>query len=147
AGLRGIPRPRLRDADGSYDDLATARFDKSAPARLCKKGDRGMTDENTLLDVKGLSVRFGGIHALNNVSFQVRKGSITALIGPNGAGKTTVFNCLTGFYKATSGSIRLRERGGGELDIVKVLGEPFRATDFINPVQLASRLYYKMFGG
>lgn len=50
-------------------------------------------------------MRFSGITAIENLSFEVAEGSITALIGPNGAGKTSVFNCLTGFYKATSGQI------------------------------------------
>lgn len=57
------------------------------------------------LEVQNLSVSFGGIHALQNVSFHVKNQSITAIIGPNGAGKTTLFNCVTGFYQATSGDI------------------------------------------
>ena len=64
-----------------------------------------------LLQVQGLTMRFGGIVALNNVNFEVQPGSITALIGPNGAGKTTVFNCVTGFYKATEGDILLDSEG------------------------------------
>lgn len=99
-----------------------------------------------LLAVKDLSLRFGGIVALNKVSFGVEKGSITALIGPNGAGKTTVFNCLTGFYKASDGTIIL-DRDDEKTDIVKILGESFRATDFINPIAFAKRLRYKMSGG
>ena len=59
----------------------------------------------TLMQVKDLSMIFGGIIAVDNLSFEVEKGSITALIGPNGSGKTSAFNCLTGFYKATKGSI------------------------------------------
>ena len=58
-----------------------------------------------LMQVKDLSMIFGGIIAVDNLSFEIEKGSITALIGPNGAGKTSAFNCLTGFYKATEGSI------------------------------------------
>jgi branched-chain amino acid transport system ATP-binding protein len=58
-----------------------------------------------LMQVKELSMIFGGITAVDNLSFDVEKGSITALIGPNGAGKTSAFNCLTGFYQATRGSI------------------------------------------
>lgn len=54
-------------------------------------------------------MRFGGLRALAGVSFEVSRGSITALIGPNGAGKTTVFNCITGFYRPTSGRIVLVE--------------------------------------
>lgn len=105
-----------------------------------------MLIKNPILEIKDLTVHFGGIIALNKVSFKVEKSSITALIGPNGAGKTTLFNCLTGFYKATSGSILLNT-DNGRVDIVKVLGEPLKASDFINPVALASRLRYKMFGG
>uniref|UniRef100_UPI0013D6A86E ATP-binding cassette domain-containing protein n=1 Tax=Escherichia coli TaxID=562 RepID=UPI0013D6A86E len=51
-----------------------------------------------ILDVTHLSMRFGGIIAIGDLSFSARRGQITALIGPNGAGKTTVFNCITGFY-------------------------------------------------
>lgn len=60
-----------------------------------------------LLRVDHLTMRFGGLVAVNNLSFTARAGDITALIGPNGAGKTTVFNCITGFYKPTEGRIAL----------------------------------------
>ena len=58
-----------------------------------------------LLSIKGLSVRFGGVVALDNVSFDVNAGQICGLIGPNGAGKTTLFNCLSRLYQAGTGSI------------------------------------------
>lgn len=60
-----------------------------------------------LLDVANLTMRFGGLTAVDQVSLQAHAEQITAIIGPNGAGKTTLFNCLTGFYKPTSGSIKL----------------------------------------
>jgi len=60
-----------------------------------------------LLTVEHLTMRFGGLVAVNDLSFTARHGEITALIGPNGAGKTTVFNCVTGFYNATEGRIAL----------------------------------------
>jgi branched-chain amino acid transport system ATP-binding protein len=63
---------------------------------------------NDILSVENLTMRFGGIVAVNDLSVTAERGKITALIGPNGAGKTTVFNCITGFYKPTSGAIRLR---------------------------------------
>jgi branched-chain amino acid transport system ATP-binding protein len=63
-------------------------------------------DKNTLLEVEHLSMKFGGLMAINDLSFNAYEGEITALIGPNGAGKTTVFNCITGFYKPTMGMIR-----------------------------------------
>ena len=64
-------------------------------------------DGATVLRVEHLTMRFGGIVAVNDLSFEVKNGSITALIGPNGAGKTTVFNCITGFYKPTEGRLAL----------------------------------------
>ncbi|MBO3275282.1 ABC transporter ATP-binding protein [Pseudomonas schmalbachii] len=107
-----------------------------------------MSDPRTdkILSVEHLMMHFGGIKALNDVNLDVERHSITALIGPNGAGKTTVFNCLTGFYKATGGRIELNTQGKS-IDVIKVLGEPFRSADFVNPAQFGSRLYYKMFGG
>jgi len=63
-----------------------------------------------LLAVEGLMMRFGGLLAVNNVALELRPQEIVSLIGPNGAGKTTVFNCLTGFYKPTGGTIKLREQ-------------------------------------
>ena len=99
-----------------------------------------------VLSVEQLSMQFGGIRALHEVSLGVQRGSITALIGPNGAGKTTLFNCLTGFYRASAGSIRLYTHGRAT-DVLQVLGEPFRPGDFVRPRQFASRLWYKLFGG
>ncbi len=59
----------------------------------------------SLLEVRDLDLRFGGLQVLHGLSFAVPQGSISSLIGPNGAGKTSVFNCLTGFYRPNSGSI------------------------------------------
>jgi branched-chain amino acid transport system ATP-binding protein len=58
-----------------------------------------------LLTVRNLTIRFGGITALNDVSFDVAEGHITGLIGPNGAGKTTCFNCITRLYEPSSGEV------------------------------------------
>lgn len=78
-----------------------------------------------VLKVENLMMQFGGIRALSDVSLQVKRNSIFALIGPNGAGKTTVFNCLTGFYKASGGKIELNVRGE-QTNVIKLLGEAFR---------------------
>lgn len=82
------------------------RKDEMPPAR---PGD--------LLVVDHMTMRFGGLVAINDLSLRARIGEITALIGPNGAGKTTVFNCLTGFYKPTEGRIALLEGEAGAADI------------------------------
>lgn len=67
---------------------------------------------DTILKVEHLSMRFGGLVAINDLSFEAKRGEITAVIGPNGAGKTTVFNCLTGFYKPTGGMITMQHENG-----------------------------------
>ena len=69
-------------------------------------------NSDTILKVEHLSMKFGGLMAINDFSFEARRGDITALIGPNGAGKTTVFNCITGFYKPTMGMITLQQKDG-----------------------------------
>jgi branched-chain amino acid transport system ATP-binding protein len=61
-----------------------------------------------MLETSGVSIRFGGLQALQSVSFRVGEWEIVGLIGPNGAGKTTAFNCVSGFYRPNSGTIRLR---------------------------------------
>jgi branched-chain amino acid transport system ATP-binding protein len=66
-----------------------------------------------LLDVEHLTMRFGGLVAIDDVSFEAAEKQITAIIGPNGAGKTTVFNCLTGFYKPTVGRLALNHPMAG----------------------------------
>ena len=67
-----------------------------------------MSAAGAVLRVDHLTMRFGGLVAVNDLSFTAARGEITALIGPNGAGKTTVFNCITGFYKATEGRMALQ---------------------------------------
>lgn len=67
-----------------------------------------MAREDLLLEVNGITKRFGGIVAVENVSFKVHEGEVISIIGPNGAGKTTVFNMLTGVYKVDEGTIRFK---------------------------------------
>jgi branched-chain amino acid transport system ATP-binding protein len=75
-----------------------------------------------VLTVDHVTMRFGGLVAVNDLSFRVGRGDITALIGPNGAGKTTVFNCITGFYKPTEGMMTLRHRDGAEFLLERLPG-------------------------
>jgi branched-chain amino acid transport system ATP-binding protein len=77
---------------------------------------------DTLLTVTNLTMRFGGLTAVNALSFNAKRGNITAVIGPNGAGKTTVFNCITGFYKPTSGSIAIAHTPGASMLLDKLPG-------------------------
>ena len=73
-----------------------------------------------ILSVDRLTMRFGGIVAVNDLSFDAERRNITALIGPNGAGKTTVFNCITGFYKPTSGAMRLTHDDGRHIRLERL---------------------------
>jgi len=83
-----------------------------------------------LLSVEHLTMRFGGLIAIDDLSFSASRGEITAIIGPNGAGKTTVFNCITGFYKPTTGRLLLSQGEGAaaDLDALTASGRRFRKT-------------------
>ncbi|MNJ15126.1 Glutamine transport ATP-binding protein GlnQ [compost metagenome] len=102
--------------------------------------------DDVILSVEHLMMHFGGIKALSDVSLKVKRNQIFALIGPNGAGKTTVFNCLTGFYKASGGKIELNLRGT-RTNVIQLLGERFQLGDFVSPKRFINRVHYKMFGG
>ncbi|MGN7613010.1 ABC transporter ATP-binding protein [Magnetococcales bacterium HHB-1] len=99
-----------------------------------------------MLAVQNLNMRFGGIQALNQISFDVQPNQITALIGPNGAGKTTVFNCVTGFYHPTSGSVRF-SNAQKSIDIIEILGQRLQWKNCLEPKKFLRRLYYQLFGG
>ena len=81
-----------------------------------------------LLELKNLTKAFGGLLAVNDVSFQVEKGEIVGLIGPNGSGKTTTFNCINQFFPVTSGDILFKGKsiigpnGSGKSSLLKLLG-------------------------
>ena len=73
-----------------------------------------MKQMRPVLDVNELVMVFGGLRAIDGINFQIREGEIVALIGPNGAGKTTFFNCITGIYEPTSGSVMAYPASGEE---------------------------------
>ena len=77
-------------------------------------------NRDPILTVEHVSMRFGGLLAVGDLSFNAYRGDITALIGPNGAGKTTVFNCITGFYRPTAGMITMH-RANGEQHVLERL--------------------------
>src|SRR5262247_4086184 len=103
---------------------------------------------DAMLTVAGLTKRFGGFTALNNVSFEVREGEILGLIGPNGSGKTTAFNCISGALVPTAGSIRFRgeDIGGLTPDAICHRGlartfqipRPFRKLSILENVAVAA---------
>ncbi len=81
-----------------------------------------VAEASALLAVESLTMRFGGLTAVKDLSFEVKGREITAVIGPNGAGKTTVFNCITGFYRPTSGALRLQPPGATPVALQKLPG-------------------------
>src|SRR5690606_3218222 len=101
-GCADVPTGRRRDGRGRGmnarpDPTAIAPQDDVAPGGL-------------LMDVRNVSLAFGGLKALTDISFDVRKGEIRAIIGPNGAGKTSMLNVINGFYTPQEGSIIFRGR-------------------------------------
>src|SRR5207248_3683902 len=123
--FRTVPRifpisdARVRPRHGGHHGLAAARVDRDAKpfgaahppeiggAHIGPRGYRMNAAVDPILELEHVSMRFGGLLAIADLSFTAKRGAITALIGPNGAGKTTVFNCITGFYRPTSGMMRL----------------------------------------
>lgn len=75
--------------------------------------------DNTVLKIDNLSIAFGGLKAVDNLSFDIKENEVFGLIGPNGAGKTTVFNCITQFYKPNSGNILFKANDGSVQDLLE----------------------------
>lgn len=98
----------------------------------------------TLLSVDRLTMRFGGLTAIDDLSLDVPAGKITAVIGPNGAGKTTFFNCLTGFYKPTVGSVRLNHPQRGTLQLEALASHQVARTAQVVRTFQNIRLFPKM---
>lgn len=97
-----------------------------------------------LLRVEHLTMRFGGLVAIDDVSFDAADREITAIIGPNGAGKTTVFNCMTGFYKPTVGRLSLCPSGGREFLLERMdgfrIGQKARVARTFQNIRLFPRM-------
>ena len=118
-----------QDLERSYAKRLTFRSEKlkkkldSCKHRIetleAKIGNAAELPEDVLLRVEGLKMYFGGLKAVDDLTFDVKKGEIFGLIGPNGAGKTTVFNCITRFYDATDGNMYFVNRDGTTIDLRK----------------------------
>jgi branched-chain amino acid transport system ATP-binding protein len=91
--------------------MSPAAAPGTVPAPASDAGD-------TVLEVRDVTLRFGGLVSLDSVSVRQRRGEILAVIGPNGAGKTSLFNCLTGAYRPQKGSVRFHPAGRGPVEVV-----------------------------
>ncbi len=96
-----------------------------------------------ILSVEHMTMRFGGLLAIDDLSFVAERGRITAIIGPNGAGKTTVFNCITGFYKPTTGRITLTHENGETFLLERL--DDFRITHHAKVARTFQNI--RLFGG
>ena len=99
-------------ADRAKLDAKIASLDSAIAAVEAKQTTSYSNPDDVILSVKGLKMYFGGLKAVDDLDFDVKKGEIFGLIGPNGAGKTTVFNCITQFYKPTAGQLLFTTEGG-----------------------------------
>lgn len=103
-----------------------------------------------MLEVKDISVRFGGVKALTDVSFSIKKGSVSALIGPNGAGKTTMFNVVTGFVAPSAGTVSFLEKNITNYKPAKVfnsgISRTFQNLNIIPELSLRENMYLGIIG-
>jgi branched-chain amino acid transport system ATP-binding protein len=110
-----------RDQSGAVDDisrkdaqaLAALDIDESTAAGAAPEREIETAVGQNIMDIRNLTVKFGGLVALDDVSFTIKRGEILGLIGPNGAGKTTAFNAMTGVYKPSSGQVLLEGKSIG----------------------------------
>ncbi len=105
--------------------------------------------DDVLLSVSGLKMYFGGLRAVDDLTFDVKKGEIFGLIGPNGAGKTTVFNCITRFYDATGGDVYFENKYGEVVDLRKFkvhdiilqgIGRTFQNIELVKEISVLENL-------
>lgn len=122
---------------------------KKIDAEKAKGASEKTLDDDVILSVKGLKMYFGGLRAVDDLSFDVKKGEIFGLIGPNGAGKTTVFNCITQFYKPTAGELIFTTKDGETItltdykvhDIVlKGIARTFQNVEVVKEVSVLDNL-------
>lgn len=104
----------------AFEQLETLTTKQEAKVSNIKAKLRLLENDDTHLLISGLKMYFGGLRAVDDLSFEVKKGEVFGLIGPNGAGKTTVFNAITQFYTITGGDIFFRNKEGEVVDLTKL---------------------------
>ena len=131
---------KLEEKYNAFSARQNARHDAIAMAAIAKHKVQELPGE-IALRLDGLSMHFGGLKAVDNLSFDVMKGEIFGLIGPNGAGKTTVFNCITQFYKPTSGDVLFNDRYGRTLHLNKYAVHNIIKTGIVRTFQNIELVY------
>ncbi len=144
---------KKQDAYLKRNSKRVAMFEKmEADARARVKTSQNNIEEleeDVILKVDNLSMHFGGLKAVDQLSFEVKKGEIFGLIGPNGAGKTTVFNCITQFYKPTAGNLIFKQKDGNVIRltdyvvhdvILKGIARTFQNVEVVKEVSVLENL-------
>ena len=111
---------KLSKLDASHNSIITklnSKLEELIEQRTKVENESKTLDDGIVLEVNNLTMQFGGLKAVDDLSFKVKKGEIFGLIGPNGAGKTTVFNCITQFYKPTKGTLYFQEKSGNTISL------------------------------
>ena len=136
-------------ADRAKLDAKIASLDNAIAAVEAKQNTSYSNPDDVILSVKGLKMYFGGLKAVDDLDFDVKKGEIFGLIGPNGAGKTTVFNCITQFYKPTAGQLLFTTEGGKTVSltdykvhdiILKGIARTFQNIEVVKEVSVLDNL-------
>ena len=136
-------------ADRAKLDAKIASLDSAIAAVEAKQTTSYSNPDDVILSVKGLKMYFGGLKAVDDLDFDVKKGEIFGLIGPNGAGKTTVFNCITQFYKPTAGQLLFTTEGGKTVSltdykvhdiILKGIARTFQNIEVVKEVSVLDNL-------
>lgn len=148
-----------RKLDQKYSDILTETeaklqakldaLDAEITENKARVGNATTLNNDVLLSVRGLKMYFGGLKAVDDLSFDVKKGEIFGLIGPNGAGKTTVFNCITRFYDATDGDMYFENKYGDVVDlrnykvhdiILQGIGRTFQNIELVKEISVLDNL-------
>ena len=111
-------KENFEKADAIADEIAALKDEKAQIIEKNKEASLGDMSGDLVLDVQHLSIRFGGLKAVDDLSFDIKEREIFGLIGPNGAGKTTVFNCITQFYHPNEGTVLFRTNKGNVENLV-----------------------------
>ena len=148
ASLSAAYEKQLSEKQAALQKKKSALSRKMAAA-AARRPEKYHMDEDVILSVRGLKMYFGGLKAVDDLTFDVKRGEIFGLIGPNGAGKTTVFNCITQFYKPTAGELLFRRKDGEVLcltdyqvhDIVlKGIARTFQNVEVVKEVSVLENL-------
>ena len=139
----------LKEKNKKFNEKANDKLKELLEKRAQEKNEEYTLEKGIVLEVNNLTMQFGGLKAVDNLSFKVKEGEIFGLIGPNGAGKTTVFNCITRFYDATDGEMYFENKYGEVVDlrqfkvhdiILQGIGRTFQNIELVKEVSVIENL-------